>query len=302
MVREGSHRMAKVGILHSGTARKHDKHINPLKNKIDITPGHTILPPRFASDNKGGELHRHAQDLVMQDNVDVLVAAGGTDCAGEANWASHLVKPPKLVVFTSVGGSFVPADNMTGICARTSDLDAVRLYLLHEFLPASKHIGVLTSSRPLRPDLQQAAVQLGLTLRPTDVGKDETKIKKAFTDWAAASPAIQGVIVTANPFFNNHREEFNSAAGTPISLIPTIYQWREFADEGGLISYGPNLTQAYQLAGTYVDNILNHRRTPADLPIVQLTKSELVINRKTANALGLTVPQSLLDRADDVIT
>jgi len=286
----------KVGIVHTGTAGKPDSLITALKNNIN-SAGHTILATKYANDNKSGELRQYAEDLVTKDNVDVLVAAGGTDCAVEAERASHLATPPKLVVFTSAGGSFVPNDPQytTGICARTSDLDAIRLYLLHEFLPAAKHIGVLTSSRSLRGDLIVAAFQLGLTLHKTDVGNDETKIQPAFAAWAAASPAIQGVIVTANSFFNNHRDKFNTA-GAPISRIPTIYQWREFADEGGLISYGPNLTKAYELAGTYVDNILNHAQTPADLPIVQLTTFELVINSITASALGLTVPRSLLNR------
>ena len=106
------------------------------------------------------------------------------------------------------------------------------------------------------------------------------------------------LVVSADPFLSNQREQIAALASR--HAVPAIYAWREAVDSGGLISYGPSLTSAFRLLGTYTGKILKGAK-PADLPVQQQTKYDLVINLKTAQALGLTVPQSLLIRADEVI-
>jgi putative ABC transport system substrate-binding protein len=239
--------------------------------------------------------------LVRQD-VRVLVAAGGSISSRVAQEATTVGGTP--VVFTSVADPVSPAANMTGICALTIALDPTRLILLHELMPAPKKLGALVnSSRPeyaaQKADLDRAASMLGLLLDYKDVtdatrsGGNPDRIKQAFDDWVKAG--IEAALVTAGPFFNNHRPAVVGAA-----TIPTIYQWREFVDAGGLMSYGPRLKDAYKLAAIYVGRILGDER-PENLPVVLLSKFELVINLSTAKVLGIVIPETLRARADDLI-
>jgi len=125
---------------------------------------------------------------------------------------------------------------------------------------------------------------------------DEHGIDAAFDMFARQQ--VDGLIVTADPFFNNHREQVVARAAA--AKIPAIYQWREFVAAGGLMSYGPSITEAYFQAGLYAGRILKGAR-PAELPVVQPTRFQLVINRSTSRQLGLAIPGNLLALADDVI-
>ena len=113
-----------------------------------------------------------------------------------------------------------------------------------------------------------------------------------------AERKITSLIVAADPLFSNHRQQI--VLLTARHLIVAVYQWREFADEGGLISYGPSIGEAYRISGSYVGRILKGEK-PGELPIIQPTKFELVLNLKTARAIGITIPPALLARADEVI-
>jgi putative ABC transport system substrate-binding protein len=301
--------MPTIGIMHSGSQGKHDAQIKALNDGLELGRAALGAPVIFAgphyADDDPAKLDEIAAKLVNSDKADVLVAAGGSMSSEAARKATATSGKP--VVFTSVAYPVRPAANMTGICARTSELDLFRLGLLQELLPGKKKFGALLNPSRFncainKDQLSNKATILGLQaldykdINCTD-GKAEADIDRAFADWASRDCA--GVLVTADPLFNNHRERVIRAAGAPNN-IPAIYQWREFAEDGGLMSYGPNLITAYILAGTYVGRILNGTAIK-DLPVLPLDDLELVINLKTAKTLGLDVPPALLARADLVV-
>jgi putative ABC transport system substrate-binding protein len=260
------------------------------------------------ADDKSGDLSKHAKALINA-GLEVLVAAGGTASAKAA--IAEAAATQTKTVFTSVCEPSRPADYATGICARTDELDAARLALLSELLPGQTNFGVLYNLR--RPNLttqqnklNDAAAFLGLspldpqTIDPDQAAPDtEAQIDKKFHDWGAGG-TVKGVVVAADPLFNNHRPAIANAAST--AKIPVVYQWREFVDDGGLISYGPNLTVAYKLAGFYVGRLLKQNNSPKDHPVLPLSSYELVINLSVADALpNFTIPPKVLARADDVV-
>jgi putative ABC transport system substrate-binding protein len=193
-----------------------------------------------------------------------------------------------------------PGGNITGVAALTIELDPKRLELLHELAPSNGPFGVLLN--PTRPDTQ---IQVdGIKKAAQSVGRDLVlgyagtvqQIDDAFATFAERS--VAGLLVAADPFFTAQRAKVLALA---IKLrSPAIYQWREFADAGGLASFGPNLFDSYRQAGLFAARILKGER-PSDLPVQQPTKFEFVINLRTAKALGLTIPLALLGRADEVI-
>ena len=237
--------------------------------------------------------------------VAVIVAAGGHVSA----LAAHKATKDIPIVFTTVTdpvkeGLVVslnkPGGNATGTAGLTSELDPKRLELLHEVKPTAKLVGVLVN--PNRPgvdsesrELQAAADKLNLKL---EFGKATTghEIDTAFA--TLASQRVETLLVTADPFFNNRRAQvvLNAASLS----IPAVYQWREFVLAGGLMSYGPSITEAYHQAGINTGRILKGEK-PADIPVVQPTRFQLVINRWTARHLGLTLSPNLLSRVDEVI-
>jgi ABC-type uncharacterized transport system substrate-binding protein len=296
--------MPKIGIIHSGRGVLRDQQTDvatfiqslAAAGYVDGKNGFSILPPIPAYGNDdAGQLLGHAKNFVGQ-GVDVLVAAGGSISAQVAQKATE--GTPTKAVFTSAAYQTSPAQNMTGICARTAEVDPTRLFLLHELMPNEINIGVLIASRPNNAGqmdaLNSAARTLGLNLNPTEVDS-LGKIQQAFKDWA---PAIKAAVVTANPLFNDFGPEVVKAANR--NNVAAIYQWRQFVDADGLMSYGTTLSDGYKLAGTYTGLVLN-KQPPQALPVVLLTKFELAINLRTAGSLGITVPQTLLDRADYVV-
>ena len=295
-----------IGIIHSGTATggKHDKHLKDLKSGIKLISNTNPRNVKYAKD-KPGQLDTDAQ-ILADDGVTLLVAAGGTRSALAAvNFGRG-----KPVVVTSISSPTVilPPTKVAGVCVRTTALDPDRLELLHQLMPAEVKIGALCSED--RPDLSgqkggldNAAITLGLNplaYRTIDADDNDpdAKIEQAFDAWKSAG--IKAAIITADPLFNNHRDTIIKAAA--LKKIAAVYQWREFADEGGLMSYGPNLSLAYKIAGTFAGRIANGPETVADLPLLTLASCELVINLKAAKALDdLAVPPKLLARATDVI-
>jgi putative tryptophan/tyrosine transport system substrate-binding protein len=193
-----------------------------------------------------------------------------------------------------------PGGNVTGIYFFTQGLEGKRLGLLHELVPAATTIAVLVNpnyspaENQLR-DVQEAAARLGvqvLVLR----ANTETDFDAAFGDLVRQRAGA--LLVCASPFFFSRRQQLVVFAAR--HAVPTIYEWREFAADGGLMSYGTNINDAYRQLGAYAGRILTGEK-PADLPVMQSTRFEFVINLSTARALGIDVPPTLSARADEVI-
>jgi putative ABC transport system substrate-binding protein len=193
-----------------------------------------------------------------------------------------------------------PGGNLTGAHILTTDLEGKRLELLSELVPASARIAVLINPQneyagQQAKDVQAGAPRIGRQILILNASS-ERDIDSTFMTLIARRAA--GLLVTGDPFFNNRREQLIALAAR--HAIPAIYEWREFALAGGLMTYGTSITDAYRQAGLYSGRILKGEK-PSDLPVVQPTKFELVINVNTAKALGLEIPDKLLALADEVI-
>jgi putative ABC transport system substrate-binding protein len=243
-------------------------------------------------------------DLVRQ-QVSVIVSGGGAPVVLAAKAATTTIP----IVF-SAGGDPVrsglvaslnqPSGNITGVYHFATGLEAKRLGLLHEMLPKATPIAVLINpnfadaENQLR-DVQEAAARLGVQLVVVRANA-ESDFNAAFS--TVVQQRSGALLVGASPFFNNRREQLVVLAAR--HALPTIYEWRDFAAAGGLMSYGTSLADAYRQVGVYAGQILKGAK-PVDLPVVQSTRFELVINLSTAKALGIEVPPTLLARADEVI-
>ncbi len=193
-----------------------------------------------------------------------------------------------------------PSGNVTGVNNYLSDLGAKRLELLRELVPDAAAIGLLVNpnfpdAESQAKDVKEAALKLGQQVHVVSA-VTEKDFDKAFATFVQRQ--VRVLLVTVDPFFNSRREQLVALAAR--HKIPAMYFGREFVVDGGLMSYASNLADGYRQAGIYVGRILKGAK-PADLPVVQPTKFELVINLKTAKALGLTVPQIMRMTADEVI-
>jgi len=193
-----------------------------------------------------------------------------------------------------------PGGNLTGVSILNVELTPKRLELLHELVPTATIVAALVNpsnrnAEALSRELQAAARTIGLQLHILHAST-ELEIEAAFSRLTQLGAG--GLVIGADPFFNGRNGQI--AALAIRHAVPAIYQYRDFAAAGGLMSYGASATDAYHLAGAYVGRILKGEK-PADLPVHQSTKVELIINLKTVRLLGLEVPATLLARADEVI-
>ncbi len=244
-----------------------------------------------------------AADLVRRQVT--VIAATGTPAALAAK-ASTATTP---IVFETAGDPVAlglvaslnrPGRNITGVTQLSSELVSKRLGLLHDLIPTATIIGLLVNPTDPRAesqtrDMQEAAHALGLQIHVLNAST-EGEINKAFA--ILAQLGVGALLVGTSDFFRRRSEQLVALAAR--QGVPAIYQYREFAAAGGLMSYGTSLTDAYRLAGIYTGRVLKGEK-PADLPVMRPTKFELVINLKTANALGLTIPPGVLAIADEVI-
>ena len=251
------------------------------------------------------QLSALAADLVRR-KVTVIVATGGGVTSTRAAMAATSSIP---IIFVSGGDPIdlglveslnKPGGNLTGVTFFLGALEAKRLELLHELLPKATLIGALVNptfpvSKTRLEDAQAAAQALGKKLVVVHAST-EGELKTAFT--TLTQQRVEALDIIADPFLVGHAEQIVALAAR--NALPTISPLREFAVAGGVVSYGTSITEAHRLAGVYAGRILKGAK-PADLPVQAPTKYELVINLKTAKALGLEVPPTLLARADEVI-
>jgi putative tryptophan/tyrosine transport system substrate-binding protein len=245
-----------------------------------------------------------AADLV-QHRVSVIVATGGGVSALAAKAATATIP----IVFSTaadpvelglVAALNRPGGNATGVFILANELEGKRLGLLHEMVPQAETIAMLINPQSPRADKQRAEVEAAartfarrLLVLPA---QNEAEIDAAIA--RLPQPGVQALLVAADPLFNSHREQLIALSAR--HALPTIYEFREFAAGGGLMSYGPSLTAAYHQVGLYAGKVLKGEK-PENLPVLQPTTFELVINLKTAKTLGLIVPQTLQVAADEVI-
>jgi ABC-type uncharacterized transport system substrate-binding protein len=243
-----------------------------------------------------------AADLVSQ-KVEVIATSGGPVPARAAKDATTTI-PIVFVASDPVESGLVaslarPGGNLTGFAIMAIEVWPKRLEFLSELIPRTKAIGLLVNPRTVSnrhiQEVQEAARAKRLQLHILNAGTD-AELETAFASLVQLQ--VGGLVVGTDPFFNSRREQLVALAAR--HAVPAIYEWREFAAAGGLISYGSSLSSSYRQAGAYVGRILAGAK-PADLPVQQPTTFELVVNLKTAEALGLTVPPSILSRADEVI-
>jgi putative tryptophan/tyrosine transport system substrate-binding protein len=242
-----------------------------------------------------------AADLVTR-NVKVIYA-GGPPAAVAAKNATATIPIVFSVGIDPVAAGLVaslarPGGNLTGFSIIASDLTPKRLELLSELVPQAKLFGLLVNPDEANPgtrELEEAVRAKGLQLAIVKASS-ESEIDAAFA--TLANLHADALVIGDAVFFTFRREQLVALASH--YRLPTIERWREFSVAGGLVSYGPSLVDLNRQVGIYVGRILQGEK-PADLAVQQPTKFELVINLKTAKALGLTVPQSILARADEVI-
>jgi putative ABC transport system substrate-binding protein len=250
-------------------------------------------------------LPQMASDLVSR-RVDVIVAMGGVLPTLAAKAATATIPivfaiGADPVEFKLVSSLSRPGGNLTGVTNLNLEVVQKRLELLHEMVPTAARIGALVDpGNPLvgeenAKELQAAAAMLGLQLRVLQAGT-EADLERAFASLAQQRGGA--LVITNDPFLNTRVEQL--AALTARYAMPAIHSFRAFPAAGGLASYGASVSEEWRIAGSYTGRILKGEK-PADLPVQQSTKVELVINLKTAKALGITVPITLLGRADEVI-
>jgi len=246
-----------------------------------------------------------AAELVRR-QVDVIVTTGGPPATLAAKTATQAIPIVFSLGVDPVEAGFVaslnrPGGNLTGVALLIGAVLAKRAELLHELVPAATSIAVLTN--PANPllietetrELQVAAGVLGVRLLVLNA-TSPTEIEAAFA--SLAEQRAGGLLVSTDPSFTSRLDQIVALAAR--YMVPTIYGWREYTTVGGLISYGPSRSDSFRLQGVYTGRILKGEK-PADLPVQQVTKIELIINLKTAKTLGITIPLPLLGRADEVI-
>lgn len=299
-------KVPRIGVLLPGTAASFALRTKALLEglrDLGYVEGQTIaIEWRWGQDRVEG-LPELAADLVGR-NVDVLVT-GGTPAAKALKTATGTIPIVMAIIGDPVAAGLVaslarPGGNATGFSIVAPELSGKRLELLKEIVPEISPVAVMLNTRNPQSqfelnEMQAAARAMGLQLHPVQVSPEDT-LEQAFAAMSAAS--VRALVILTDPIFFSQRKTIVDLA--TLSRLPAMYFFQEFAEGGGLVSYGPSDTDLYRRSATYVDRIL-HGAKPGELPIQQPTKFDLVINLKAANALGLNISPLLLARADKVI-
>ena len=296
-----------IGFLNSGSADTYADRITAFHQglqQLGYVDGENVVVVYRWALGQYDRLPAFAAELVNR-RVSVLVATGGEPAALAAKSATSTIP----IVF-AIGGDPIklglvasynrPGGNATGANILAAEMDGKRLGLLHEMMPNATRVGALLN--PNFPpyaeqlnDLQHAARMANLEVEILHANTDE-EIDAAFE--FASQKRLEALVLAASPFFDTRRDKLIALSAG--HALPTIYHFREFAVAGGLMSYGVSIPHIYRQIGVYAGRILKGE-DPAQLPVHQPTSFELVVNLRTAKALGLTIPPTLLARADEVI-
>jgi putative ABC transport system substrate-binding protein len=300
-------KMPVIGCLSSGSADVFAGRMRALRQGLSeagyVEGRNVAIDYRWAGDQYD-RLPVLAADLVRQ-QVNVIGAFGGSLGAQAAKFATTIIP----IVFATgddpVANGLVaslnrPGGNLTGVSLLGGELWPKRLEVVGELVPATTIIAVLVNptrinAETMSRDLQAAARTLGRQIQVL-YASNEREIDEAFANLVQLR--VGALVIGTDAFFNSRSDQLATLALR--HAVPAIYQYQDFTAAGGLMSYGGSITDAYRLVGNYIGRILKGEK-PADLPVQQSTKIELIINMKTAKALGLTFPITLLGRADEVI-
>src|SRR5262245_2899193 len=297
-----------IGFLSSASPDTYSERLRAFQQglkEVGYVEGQNVQIEYRWAESRNDRLATLAAELV-RGQVTVIVAAAGTPSAQAAKAATTTipivfaiaVDPVELGLVTSVNR---PGANLTGVTNLNVEVGPKRLELLHELLPTATTIAVLVD--PTSPTLSEAYLSRLQTAAPTFGLQLYVLYAITEADTEAAFVTVQqrragALVIGPSTFFNSRAETL--AALSLRYTVPTIYQFRRFVAAGGLVSYGSDETEFYRLVGIYAGKILNGDK-PANLPVQQTTTFELIVNLKTAKALGITVPQSVQSRANEVI-
>ena len=298
--------MPVVGFLGNASPRSAASFVAVFRKGLSetgFTEGQNVTIEYHWAEGHYDRLPTFAADFVSR-KVDVILATAGVGIAAAKGATSTIpivfFGGDDLVAAGLVASLARPGGNLTGFSIFAPELNPKRFQLLSELVPHVQEIALLVNPTGSSLDLvirdvDEAARTSGRRLSILKASTED-EIDTALATLAQSHAG--GLVVMADPFFNSRRKQIVVLAAR--YAVPAIYEWREFAEAGGLISYGPILTDGVRQVGVYVGRVLAGAN-PADLPIQRPTRLELVINLKTAKALGLTIPQSILARADEVI-
>jgi putative ABC transport system substrate-binding protein len=297
-----------IGFLGSASAELWAERLRVFRQGLGETgyvEGQNVAIEYRWTEGHNDRLPAMAADLVAR-QVTVIIAPGNTAAVLAAKAATATVP---IVFVTGVGPVELglvpslsrPGGNLTGVTTLNVELASKRLELLHEVVPAASVVALLinptnlNNAEAILRDTQAAARSLGLRLHVLHAST-ERDFEGAFA--SASQLKLDAVVIGSDALFSSRSEQLGAL--TQRHALPAIFSWRAFVAAGGLMSYGTSFTDPFRLAGVYAGRIMKGEK-PADLPVQQSTKVELIINLKTAKALGVTVPLPLLGRADELI-
>jgi putative tryptophan/tyrosine transport system substrate-binding protein len=298
--------MPLIGYLSAGSAAALTANVSAFRRGLaesGYIEGQNVAIDYLSAEDRADRLPALVAQFVGRPVA--VIAAAGTPAALAAKAATTVIPivfetagdPVKLGLVTSLNR---PGGNVTGVTQLSSELIAKRLGLLHDLLPAADIVGLLVDPKDPRAEtqsneIQEAAKALRLQIRILKASTS-TELDAAFA--GLAQLRADALMVGSGYLLDDRREQVAALAAR--HRVPAIYQYRENIAAGGLMSYGASRVDSYRLTGVYAGRVLKGEK-PADLPVARATKFELVINLKTANALGLTIPPSLFAQADEVI-
>jgi putative ABC transport system substrate-binding protein len=298
--------MPSVGFLYSASSGPHDERSEAFRRglaEMGFVAGQNVAVEYRFAEGRYETLPTLARELINRSVV--AIAASGITATRAAKAATATIPivfntggdPVRLGLVTNLAK---PEGNLTGVATLGKDLVPKQLELLHEFISVAKPLAFLVNpnnavAQQETADAQAAARALGRMLERFDAGR-ESDFESAFD--GMAQQRIGGLLLQADPFFSSMRDRI--VALSARHAVPTISPYLDYAGAGGLLSYGSSIPDALRLVGNYVGRILKGER-PADLPVQRAVKIRLIVNLKTAKALGLDLPSAILLRADEVI-